>query len=316
MNVADLIAEFGAYYQNQGQNSQRIYRVLRAQFMTQMLFTLVLSDETIWRAAKSTITRLVQPFQKGFTPIGEATFSPVEIRQHKIKMDYEVYPDDIEATWLGFLASENQDRKTWPIVRWLVEQEILPQIQEDLELNEIFSGVYAAPTTGTAGAAGTAMNGIKKIINDHITAGRTTTIATGALSNDPVTFVEQVEDFARQINIRYRMQQMTLGMSEERAKLYEQGYDEKYNVNYRRDTDTMRVRYQNISVMGLPSHQNSDKIWTTPKANAILLKKKSVNEGRVQMESEDRRVKLWNDFWIGLGFILPELIFTNDQDLV
>lgn len=316
MNLADLIAEFGAYYQNQGQNASRIYRLLRAQFATQMLFTLVLTDDTIWRAATSTMTRLLQPYQNPWTPIGQAGFAPVELRMHKVKMDHELYPDDIEATWLGFLASESLDRKTWPLVRWLVENEILPQIQEDLEMNEIYDGVYAPPTPGVAGAAGTAMNGIKKIINDHITAGRITPISTGALETDPKLFVDQVEDFAKQIAIRYRNQSMTLAMSEDHAELYAEGFDTKYNVNYRQDAQNKRVRYKNIEVMGLPSHNGSNKIWTTPKANAILMKKKSVNEGRVELESEDRRVKMWTDFWLGIGFTLPELVFTNDQDLV
>lgn len=315
MNVADLIAEFGAYYQNQEQNANRIYRTLRAQFMTQALFTLVLTDETIWRASKSVMTRLVQPFQKGWTPVGVQTFSPVEIRQFKMKIDHEEYPDDIDASWLGFLASENLDRKEWPIVRWLIENEMLPQIQEDLEMNEIYGGVYAAPTPGVAGAPGTAMNGIKKVVNDHITAGRITPIATGALATDPVLFVEQIEDWAKQINVRYRMKNMPVTMSEDNAELYREGFDLKYNVNYRQDAQNLRVRYKNLEVMGVPSFVGSNKIVATPKENAILMKKRSTNEGRIQLESEDRRVKFWTDFWMGLGYILPEVVFTNDQDL-
>lgn len=316
MNVSDLITEFGAYYQNQGQNANRIYRTLRAQFATQALFTLVLTDETIWRAAQSTMTRLVQPFQKAWTPIGLAELSPIEIRQYKLKMDHEEYPDDIDATWLGFLASENLDRKEWPIVRWLIENEILPQIQEDLELNEIYSGVFAAPTPGTAGAAGTAMNGVKKVINDHITGGRITPIATGALETDAKLFVDQIEDWARQIDVRYRMRMMQVAMSEDNDELFREGFDLKYNVNYRQDAQNTRVRYKNLEIVGLPSMVGSGKIFTTPKENAILMKKRSINENRIQLESEDRRVKFWTDFWMGIGFTLPELVFTNDQDLV
>lgn len=316
MNVSDLITEFGAYYQNQGQNANRIYRTLRAQFVTQMLFTLVLTDETIWRASKTTMTRLVQPFQKAWTPIGLLTFTPAEIRMFKVKMDHELYPDDIDATWLGFLASENLDRKEWPLVRWLVENEILPQIQEDLEMNEIYSGVYAAPTPGDAGAAGTAMDGIKKVINDHITGGRITPIATGALETDAKLFVAQVEDWAKQINVRYRMRNMPVSMSEDNFELFREGYDLTYNVNYRQDTNNTKIRYKNLEVMGLPSMVGSNKLIATPKENAILLKKRSINENRVQLESEDRRVKMWTDFWIGIGYILPEVVFTNDQDLV
>lgn len=315
MDVSSVITEFGAYYQNAGQNASRLYRLLRAQFATLMLFKLIITDDEIWRASKTTIGRLLQPFQKGWTPVPGVGFSPVEIRQYKMKMDHEEYPDDVESSWLGFLSSSNLDRKTWPFVKWLIENELLPQIKEDLELNEIYKGVYAAPTPGAAGPPSTAMNGIKKIINDYITAGRITPISTGVLETDPKLFVDQVEDFCKQINVRYRMKNMKLAMSEDRAELYQEGYDIKYNVNYNQAANNGKVRYKNIEVVGLPSHEGSNKIWCTPPENAIMMQKKTMNQDKVMLESEDRKVKIWTDFWMGIGYIFPELIFTNDQDL-
>jgi hypothetical protein len=39
------------------------------------------------------------------------------------------------------------------------------------------------------------------------------------------------------------------------------------------------------------------------------------NSQAFELEKEDRKVKIWSDWFAGIGFILPDLIFTNDQDL-
>jgi hypothetical protein len=128
---------------------------------------------------------VVQPFQKQFTPLAGVTFQPVEIKQFRMKVGAQEYPDELEATWLGFLDSPEVDRKAWPFVRWYVEVYLIPQIKQDIELNEIYQGVYAAPEAGTPGAAGTSMDGLKITINRHIANGLISPIATGTVETDP-----------------------------------------------------------------------------------------------------------------------------------
>lgn len=315
MNVADIITEFGAYYINQGQNKKNLVKILNEKSITEQAFTTVVTDDTLWRGAQSTIDRLLQPFQKGWTPIGTVGFTPIEIEQYPFKMDYEDYPDDLEAAWLGFLADGNLDRREWPFVRWVIETHLLPKIKEEYELNEIFAGVRTAVTPGTPGAAGTAMNGIKFIRNKHIDDGRITPITTGALETVPEAFVEQIEAFCDAINTRYWMQNMELNMSQTLQRRYARGY----RALYGKDTDFNGVKTTvdntNISIVGKPSHNGSDIIWTTPKSNAIRLMKKSQNMDRVRIETQKRQVQIFTDFYSGIGFLIPEIVFTNDLEL-
>jgi hypothetical protein len=59
----------------------------------------------------------------------------------------------------------------------------------------------------------------------------------------------------------------------------------------------------------------SDKLWCTPKSNAIKLGKKTQNMNAVRVENVDRLVKMYSDWWCGVGFVIPEIVFTNDRDL-
>lgn len=317
MDIADIITEFGAYYINSGQNLSRVYKQLMAPSETDALLTPIFTDDTVYRASEARMTRVLQPFQKSWTPIAEVEFLPVSIPLFKQKVDNDLDDlDDLEGSWLGFLAGEDIDRAQWPFVRWYVEQHLLPQVKQDYELNEVYAGDYAAPVAGTAGAAGTSMNGIKFVINEHIDDGRITPIVTGALSSTAATFLAQVEAFVASVNKNYWKIPMQLNMSYDKALLYRQAFDVKYNTYYAQEDSQIRLKYfPNVTINGLRSMGTSQKLWMTPKSNAVKLNKKTQNQNIVRIESRQRVVSLFSDWWCGVGFIIPEIVFTNDQEL-
>lgn len=316
LDIADIKTEFGAYYIGSGQNLTRLVRQLRDKAVTDQLFTTRVTDDTKYQASETRTERLLQPFQKSWTPIGGTEFVPISIEQFKMKMDHEQTPDDIEASWLGFLADNNLDRKAWPLIRWLIEAELLPQLKKDYELNEIYKGVFAQPANGTAGAAGTAMNGIEMIINGHITSGRISPISMGAMPTDNVDIVNYFEDFCDQINDLYWGEAMVIGTNPQIKRAFDRGYKAKYGKDTDYTTNTKgAVDMTNFVVQGLPSMRGKNKIWTSPKDNCIRLVKKSANIDKVMVESVDRTVKIFTDWWTGIGFLIPEIVFTNDLEL-
>jgi len=313
VNIADIRAEFGAYYIDQAQNASRIYQQVFRPSVTEEIFTPIITDETIWRASEARFQRVLQPFQKAWTPIGQTTFVPVAIQQFPMKADVEETPDDLEASWLGFLASESTDRKTWPFIKWWIENQIIPQIKQDLEMNEIYSGSFVAPTAGTAGAVSTSMDGLKKLITAQVTAGRITPFVTGALSATDATFVDQVEAFVDGINQKYASVAMELCMNETRARKFKRGYRAKYGNNANFSDTNGKVDFTNITLRPLPSMNGSNRIFCSPKFNLIRMGKKTKNMNNFQVENVDRKVKIYTDFWTGVGMVIPEVFFCNDQ---
>lgn len=315
MNATQLITEFGAYYLgNQGkQNADRLIQQLNVPAKTMEAFTSILSDDTIYQASETRIDKLLQPFQKGWTPKGTVEFLPIKIEQFKMKMDFEDTPDDLEATWAGFLTGKGIKREEWFFIRWLLEAHLIPQLQQDFELDAVYKGRRVNPTAGTPGAAHESMDGMGAVIERHIADGRTTPITLGAIETNPVHFVEQVQDLAKQVDDRYKGTPMQLNMDRTLAERYEEGFDEKYNVNYRQDTNSFKVKYNaNLVVVGRDSMINSERMWATPKKNAILLKKRTQNMGMFEIQSVDRLVKIFTDFSMGVGVLIPEILFCNE----
>lgn len=317
ITLTDIKSEFGSYYLAGGQGEKDLVQQLYQKGVTESVFStrVLAAGQTRYEGAESTITRLLQPFQKSFTPIGTVGFKPIVIEMAHMKVDFKEYLSDLEASWLGFLADSNKKVTEYPFVRWLMEKHILPKQEEDYELNEIYTGVKAAPTSGTAGNAGTSIDGIKKVINDYVDGGRIDTISTGALETNPVDFVAQIEDFVDAINAKYRNKQMPLCMSPTLARRYDRGYQEKYgkNMNYTENTGR-KIEFTPQTIIGLPSMEGSDKIWMTPSENAVRIINGSVPTWEIGQFSE-RQVSIFADWYKGFGFLIPEVVFTNDLEL-
>lgn len=313
VTIADIITEHGAYYKDGGQNQSRLYTKLYEGSETAQEFTTIPTNNTREDFGNGTMTRVLQPFQKAFTALGTTTITPVAIDLFKMKIDNQVYPDDIEKSWLGFLSSNGLSRKDWPLVRYLLEAYIIPQKDEDLELNEIYDGEYAAPTPGTAGAAGTAMNGIKKIIDDHVGSGLANVVTLGTVPTASDEFVEYIEDFVAGIPNIYRSKLKKLYLSKDNELKYKKGKRMLYNASYAQEDLMTVANFPNIVVKGLTSHGTSNKVWTTVPQNMIRFVKKDPNAMKV--EEAKREVAIMGDWHEGVGFPYPGHLFTNDQDL-
>lgn len=313
--ITDLVTEFGAYYKDAGQNEKSLRETLYRGAETANEFLTIPTDNTKEDFGNASLSRVLQPFQKAFTALGDLTVAPVSIDLFKIKVDLTVYPDDIDKSWLGFLAKlPEQDRAKWPLVRYIMEKHLVQRKDEDHELNEIYAGVYAAPTPGTPGSAGTAMHGIKKKIIDAIADGLITPFVLGAVPTDVEDFCTYVEEFVAAIPHKFRSRLKKVYMSEDNALKFKQGKRKKYNTYYGQE-DLMSVAdYPNIKVVGLPSMGTSNKLWTTLEENKIRLVKKAALGSTFRIESQKREVAVLTDWWEGVGFPYPSFVFTNDQD--
>jgi hypothetical protein len=313
---SEVVTAFGSYYIDAGQNETNIHDTLREQLADLQDFTVVESEDTVLRESNVAYAEQLQSFQTAFTPKGGVTFTPKAITLFNVKIDQSFYPDAMKNQWLSFLTSNNLDRTTWPFVRWFIEKYVMGQITHDLVKN-LYGASYVAPTAGTAGAASAAFDGLKKIINAAITAGTIVPIVTGAPNATASTWCTQVETFCKGIPELYWETPMGLQMSRSLALRFKEGRRTKYNSNYAQVNEQMAVQdFEQIQVAGRGSLTGTTKIWGTPKMNAIMAFKGGSNRNIVEVEKVDRMVKVYTDFWIGMGFINDALVFTNDQDLV
>jgi hypothetical protein len=320
IDIADLVTEYSAYYKGDPNRRKRLMDKLYntgndfdAEFIT------VPTDNTREEFAYSENSSVLQPYQVAWTKKGDTTILPNVATLFWAKMDIEYIPDYLVQTWAGFLRDNNLDVSQCPFIQYALENHIIPMSKQDWYLSVAWGGVYAAPTPGTAGAASTTANGVRKLIRDHNTAGAYTPFTMGALPTDPVLFCEYVEDMTAQLPEQHRKRGLKWRMSEESRLLYLEGFNELHNKFWKNSDATPDeipvFQYQNVKVKGFENMNGSDMIWTAPRENSLLMQKGSAKKEIFKVETLKRSAFLFTDFHQGYFFTKPNEIWSNDQDL-
>jgi hypothetical protein len=310
ITTTDIVSEYGAYYIDAGQNKKRILTQLSQGREIVNYSTPIKTDDTIFRLANATFQSLVQPFQKAFTEKGGVAITPNEIRQYRFKIDHEFMPDELYATWLGFLTAPDVNRKDWPFVKWLIEVYYKTEIDRNMELNEYYKGVYQAPVAGTAGVNGTAMNGVQKLLQVGVDADTINVIPTAAL--DAATIFDQVEAFTDDIAEVYQGIKMNVFMSRKWYKKYLQ--DKRAQGFYQKTSDAQidgGIDFTPLDVVPLASMVGTDDIFCTPKANFLHVAPATLTKNNFKLEEAKRAVAVMGDWSEGLGFGINQAVWTN-----
>jgi hypothetical protein len=315
MDITAIITEFGAYYEKAGQNKNRILAALSQGLVTPSMCTPVKTDDTIFKLGRLTMGDIVQSFQKGWTPKNPIAFTPNELRLYKLKIDEDIDPDDIEATWLGFLADGSISRKDWPLIKFLIEhadQGIIAAINRDMETKEYGHGVYEQPENNVAGVTGKSMNGIIHQLQTGVNNETINSIPIGTLDKD--TIFDQVERFVDGISEVYQNVAMNVHMSPKWAKYYHRDKRAQGFYTIQSDADIKNnIDFMPQQVMPLPCLNGSNVIFATPKTNLLHLTKKSANKTNIKLEESKRSVALLADWWEGIGFGMDAAVWTNLQ---
>ena len=307
VTIADILTEYGAYYSGKD-NKTALLKKFFQKSETEGDFNQRITEATRIELANTTISRVLQRFQKAFTPISTTVFTPQVVDLYKMKIDLSFYPDEIEESWLGFLASGDLNRKDWPLIRYLLEELALNQIIEDLEKNEIFAGKPGTITPGTATAAGTSMLGIR----EQLKGASIQTIAVGAVPTDPKDFVSYVELMYNSVPEVLRTNLDKFFMSKALETRFKTGMREKYNINYNQVNDLTTIIDTNVMIAGRASHGSSDIVWTTPAMNRVIGVKKPNNDKIFKVEESKREVLAMTDFYKGVGFWNDAFVYRNN----
>jgi len=305
----DLVTDFGSYYINEGQNEARLLSGIRQKSVTTSHAKPIIHDGDVYRFSNVALNEIVQGFQKGFTAKGDATFTPNEIRLRNLKIDLSLYPDDVKASWLGFLASiDVQERANWPIVRYLLEKEVVPAIPHDLETQAYFKGSYVAPTPGTATTTAATMDGLKTIITAGL-AGDMNTVTLSAAVSASNAF-DMVEEFVDSLtDLTDKGVKMKLYMDPKVLRWYHRDKRNTHGTDVNYNPDKPVVDFTNVELVGLPSMAGEKMIWASPVDNFLYIRKANGMK-KPKVEESKREVFFMLDWWEGLGFGYDALVYA------
>jgi hypothetical protein len=311
IDISEIITEFGNYYRAGSQAVKDLRVKLMQPLETEAFFTPRLTTSTRIELGNASITRVLQAYQKNFTPIGDTKFTPQIIDLDHIKIDVSIVPHDVMESWLGYLAENGLKPQDCPLVKYWLEMLVIPKSREDLELFEIFHGKKGAIVVDTPSPQGETMNGIK----EKLKGAGIQVVAMGAVPSDPVLFVEYVETYFASIPEIIRNNIKRIAMNKTLELRFKQGKRKKYNQYYAQDTDLLKLADFDASVVGLASHVGHNVIWSTVEDNKIIGNKNPQNATVFNIQPFDRQVKGLTDFHKGVGFWANNLVYRTDIPL-
>jgi len=315
MDVSEIVIAYKAYYESSPANKSRILARLTQGIKTPEYCTPVKTDDTVFKLSELVVGDLVQGFQKAWTPKDDIRFTPNELRLYHFKVDIDLFPDDLQATWLGFLATGKYDKKDEPLIKFLMEhsdQGILAKINNNMEMKEYGKGVYEAPTPGTAGITGKGMNGFIYQLQRGVNDDTMNSLNISSLDKD--TIFDQVELFVDGISEEYQDIPMNVHMAPKWAKYYHR--DKRAQGFYTISSDAEvknTIDFTPQNVVSLPCLSGTDVIFATPKVNMLHLTKNLQNKSSLKIEEYRRTVSLIGDWWEGVGFGMNGVVWTNLQ---
>lgn len=312
LTTQKIVEEYGKYYENAGQNRQRLVRALMTPAVTlEKNAHRIPTENTIYKAANFKTSSVVQPFTPEFTPMGGMEFIPNSIPMRQVKTDVPIVPNEIEESWLGFLAANNCSIKDWPIIRFIMEEYLKKQIEEDRELKMVYNGVY------DPGAAErkpeNCLDGIHKLLVDGAAAHYPINVIEGIGELSADTVFDQVENFNGKIPSRYFNEKLTIFMAPEMALEYLRNKREKGYYQIKGDEEIgYRIDFTNHTIFGSPAMAGTKHLWASVQRNLLWLTKRYQPVSNIQIQVFDRQVKLLLDWWEGLGFACNQMVWASE----
>lgn len=269
-------------------------------------------------------SELLQPYQGDFTAKGGVTHDENSIRVRPIKMDTtfnEVQLAKFYNSWRSDWFQAGLDPNEWSYPRYIYDKVLYPKMLSELNQNA-WSGVYVAPTTGTAGASSASVDGFRKVIADSITSLKipaANVIVTGALT--AANAREKVEDFLDALPSHITATGGKILMSPTLRRLYVKDYRAEFTQQVgpgpsNQGRQSVFVDDYNIELKAVNSMAGSGRLIYLP--NTTMDNMVWVNRNgfaaypEIVFHSKERAVSVYATIYRGYGFEKPDEVFVND----
>ena len=195
-----------------------------------------------------------------------------------------------------------------PISQYILNEELKPQIQDDLQELSI-NGVYNAANAD--GSFGESLDGIKTVLTKIVADADHPAFQIPLTALTDTNIVDQVTAYDRAIPEKMKSKVKKIFMSHSNKERYILDFQEKYGDN-KYAADSMKTYLGGRDIVGLPN-LSTDVIFSTVDRNMIKLIDKIDNPPKVtSVQVLDYTVKLFMEFWLGYDFWINELVFVSN----
>lgn len=317
IDVGDLNTEFGSVMPPRAKLDLFVKNIYLG-IPDAPLFTREQSN-TDYKAAAALITEVSQAFTPFWTPKGSVDFTPVVIPYRRHKINVSLRPAEIIKSWLTYLYEQGKTQAEMPVSKFIIEQMILPKVQDDVTRLMLGKGSYVEPTSaskvdgGQATDAVHSMDGLETIlVNDYKAANRKFNHFAGA--QNPLLLSGQAcldyfKAFAMAVS-KYFVDKPLIYCSEE-VLIHYQAQDYAVNGKYTGLSVGNQVRFTGFSLQPIKAMYGSPVIFCTPKVNMVMLVDYASAANCInKIEENHYNVDIMGEYSLSVGFKVAEAVYA------
>lgn len=277
-----------------------------------------IQSNTDYIASTALIDSVVQEFTAVWTPKGSANFTPIRIKYRRHKINVTIKPAEIIPSWLLYLYEQDKTFAQMPITKYIIEQHILPKIQDDLTRKMVGKGKYeAAPVDQKDGAPGRdaaqSMDGFETQLVEALKTGKGNMHfykdAKDLFTLKGQDFLDAFHAYVDGIS-KFFVGNLPIHCSEQMVTHYNR-QDFAVNGKYTGEKVGNSVRFTNFTLVPLLSMYNSPILFATPKSNFIELVDINSAQNCIQkVEEHHYDVDILGEFSLSIGFKIGEGVFA------
>lgn len=318
IEVDDIKQELGPYL-SQGNNIDVLQQLYQG-FSTSKFLNWKRAVTEYKATISEAVDHVVQQFSKDWTPKSGAKFKPLTIKNYHHKVDFAIVPSEVGESWLFSLYDEGKTPDQMPITRYIIDKVLLPKITDDIEMVMIGKAKFVDGSKKTEEV----MDGIEtQLVEERKTRKKgmwifDTDKDLRKVSNNEVLAI--IDEFVASMAPLYKTQKMPVFLSDDVYRKYKSAYKEKWGAGSGTEKTHFgedRVDFSNCYLQVLDCLHGSPIVFSTPPVNLIGLRHKNPPQFISDIQKHDREVRVYIEFWLGVGFLLGEAVFAivpNDYD--
>jgi len=277
-----------------------------------------------WKATRSLITSVVQQFVPKFTPLGDTTFTAIEIPLRRFKINVLITPADVE-DWIYSMYDESKDLDQHPITVYIVNKLIVPQAWDDLD-HIAANGEFVELDWSTVSENDPGQDPINSIdgfltqLKAQKALGETSKMNYIALNEFTAeNVIDEVNKFVDAIDKKYKRKDMPVYIDPTLYRMYKRAYKDKYGSGSDKADDPKYggdvIDFSRNRLVPMYNMTDSKALFTTPKENFIGLRHKNEpGATKLTLRKYDYDIHGLGEFRFGIGFAIAEAVFYYVPD--
>lgn len=322
-NIDEIQTEFGKIIRPT--DKKEMFKIVTNRFTSAQYFT-THHGLLEWQAINSIKKNVLQAFTSKWTPVKGFEFKPLVVRNYHHKINVEINVAEVIETWLMYLYNEGKSPDQQPLVSYIIDCHIKPQILEDLELRGVWKGKYVAPGNVVDGSVPSlphkSMQGIETqlvhaLASQEVAGTPKFNFIESTINletSTDVQILEYIDVFKRKIDAVFKTKDMPLFCSLEFYEKYKTAFKNKWGVGSGTESPDFggdRIDFSRLFLTPIDGMYGSPILFATPKEN--LIKIINVNKAPdviTDIQRFNYDVKIFGEFWLGVGFALAEAVFA------